>query len=117
MKQKLKVKGREFKLDADGEVVEAQGAVDEQAATVDSLSAKLQAAEEAADLIPNGATIGFSGFTPAGSAKAIPKALAARAERDKDPIAKAPAASATISQLPPIQRPGLLSRFEFLGGI
>ena len=47
MKQKLKVKGREFKLDADGEVVEAQGAVDEQAATVDSLSAKLQAAEEA----------------------------------------------------------------------
>jgi acetyl-CoA hydrolase len=38
-------------------------------------------AEEAADLIPNGATIGFSGFTPAGSAKAIPKALAERAKR------------------------------------
>jgi acetyl-CoA hydrolase len=30
-------------------------------------------AEEAAELIPNGATIGFSGFSPAGSAKAIPR--------------------------------------------
>jgi acetyl-CoA hydrolase len=39
-------------------------------------------AEEAAELIPNGATIGFSGFTPAGSAKAIPLALAARARRE-----------------------------------
>jgi acetyl-CoA hydrolase len=39
-------------------------------------------AEEAAELIPNGATIGFSGFSPAGSAKAIPKALAARAKRE-----------------------------------
>jgi acetyl-CoA hydrolase len=39
-------------------------------------------AEEAADLIPNGATIGFSGFTPAGAAKAIPKALAERAKRE-----------------------------------
>jgi len=36
-------------------------------------------AEEAASLIDHGQTIGFSGFTPAGSAKAIPKALAARA--------------------------------------
>ena len=39
-------------------------------------------AEEAADLIPNEATIGFSGFTPAGAAKAIPKALAERAKRE-----------------------------------
>jgi propionyl-CoA:succinyl-CoA transferase len=39
-------------------------------------------AEEAAELIPNGATIGFSGFSPAGSVKAIPKALAARAKRE-----------------------------------
>jgi acetyl-CoA hydrolase len=39
-------------------------------------------AEEAAALIPNGATIGFSGFSPAGSAKAIPRALAARAKRE-----------------------------------
>ena len=38
--------------------------------------------EEAAELIQHGATIGFSGFTPAGSAKAIPKALAARARRE-----------------------------------
>lgn len=35
--------------------------------------------EEAAAAIPNGATVGFSGFTPAGSAKAVPRALAARA--------------------------------------
>ena len=39
-------------------------------------------AEEAAELIPNRATIGFSGFSPAGSAKAIPKALAVRAKRE-----------------------------------
>lgn len=36
-------------------------------------------ADEAAALIPNGALVGFSGFTPAGSAKAVPRALAARA--------------------------------------
>src|SRR5689334_7524581 len=39
-------------------------------------------AEEAAALIPHGATIGFSGFTPAGSAKAVPKALAEKAKRE-----------------------------------
>lgn len=38
-------------------------------------------AEEAAAMIPHGATIGFSGFTPAGAAKAVPRALAARARR------------------------------------
>ncbi len=38
--------------------------------------------EEAAALIQNGQTIGFSGFTPAGAAKAIPKALAVRAEAE-----------------------------------
>lgn len=36
-------------------------------------------AEEAADMISHGATIGFSGFTPAGAAKEIPKALARKA--------------------------------------
>lgn len=36
-------------------------------------------AEEAAALIAHGSTIGFSGFTPAGAAKAVPTALAARA--------------------------------------
>ena len=36
-------------------------------------------AEEVAALIPDGATVAFSGFTPAGSAKAVPKAVAARA--------------------------------------
>lgn len=35
-------------------------------------------AEEAAELIGDGATVGFSGFTPAGAAKATPRALAAR---------------------------------------
>jgi acetyl-CoA hydrolase len=39
-------------------------------------------AQEAAELIPHGATIGFSGFSPAGAAKAIPRALAARARRE-----------------------------------
>ncbi|MDR3621298.1 MAG: succinate CoA transferase [Paludisphaera borealis] len=36
-------------------------------------------AEEAAELIPNGAMVGVSGFTPAGSPKAVPSALAKRA--------------------------------------
>ena len=38
--------------------------------------------EEAAALIQNGETIGFSGFTPAGSPKAIPRALAERAKAE-----------------------------------
>ncbi len=37
-------------------------------------------AEEAAAKIFDGATVGFSGFTPAGAAKAVPRALAARAK-------------------------------------
>jgi acetyl-CoA hydrolase len=41
-------------------------------------------AYEAADLIPHGTTVGFSGFTPAGAAKAIPRALAARARREHE---------------------------------
>jgi succinate CoA transferase len=36
--------------------------------------------EEAAELIPHGAMVGVSGFTPAGSPKAVPRALAARAK-------------------------------------
>lgn len=36
-------------------------------------------AEEAAAMIPDGAMLGFSGFTPAGAAKAVPTALADRA--------------------------------------
>ncbi len=36
-------------------------------------------AEEAVAHIPNGATVSFSGFSPAGAAKVIPRALAARA--------------------------------------
>ncbi len=38
--------------------------------------------EQAASLIQDQNTIGFSGFTPAGAAKAIPKALAARAKAE-----------------------------------
>jgi acetyl-CoA hydrolase len=37
-------------------------------------------AEEAASLIQHGQTVGFSGFTPAGAPKAIPLAIAQRAE-------------------------------------
>jgi succinate CoA transferase len=36
-------------------------------------------ASEAAELIPHGAMVGVSGFTPAGAPKAVPRALAARA--------------------------------------
>lgn len=36
-------------------------------------------ADEAAALIPDGALVAFSGFTPAGAAKAVPRALAKRA--------------------------------------
>src|SRR5688572_21572847 len=36
--------------------------------------------DEAAAMIFDGATVGFSGFTPAGAAKAVPRALAARAK-------------------------------------
>ena len=50
MKKTIKVKGREFKLDADDEAKAAQDAVDglaEQAAAADSLGAKLEAAQTA----------------------------------------------------------------------
>src|SRR5215470_3175244 len=39
-------------------------------------------ATEAASLIEHGQTVGFSGFTPAGAAKAIPLAIAERAEAE-----------------------------------
>jgi propionyl-CoA:succinyl-CoA transferase len=39
-------------------------------------------AEDAAAMVANGQTIGFSAFTPAGSAKAVPAALAARAKAE-----------------------------------
>jgi succinate CoA transferase len=41
-------------------------------------------AEESASLIPHGATVAFSGFTPAGSAKDVPRALADRARQLHD---------------------------------
>lgn len=47
-----------------------------------SLPFPILTAEEAAGLIEHGSTIGFSGFTPAGAAKAIPFALAEKARRE-----------------------------------
>src|SRR5262249_56185227 len=44
----------------------------------------LLTAEEAAELIVHGSTVAFSGFTPAGAAKDVPRALAARARRLHD---------------------------------
>jgi acetyl-CoA hydrolase len=41
-------------------------------------------AEEAAELIQNGQRIGFSGFTAAGAAKAVPAALAKKARREHE---------------------------------
>src|SRR6516165_11832054 len=41
-------------------------------------------AEEAAEFIDHGSTIGFSGFTAAGSPKAIPRAIAAKARREHE---------------------------------
>ena len=41
----------------------------------------LLSAEEAAELIPNGSTLGIGGFTPPGCPIAVPKALAERANR------------------------------------
>ncbi len=40
--------------------------------------------EEAAQHVENGDTIGFSGFTPAGAAKVIPGAIAAKARREHE---------------------------------
>ncbi|MHB8302146.1 MAG: succinate CoA transferase [Acidobacteriaceae bacterium] len=47
-----------------------------------SLPYPILAAEDAAALIQNGEAIGFSGFTPAGAAKAVPRALAERAKAE-----------------------------------
>jgi acetyl-CoA hydrolase len=46
----------------------------------DKLTFPVLSADEAAALIPHDAMVGFSGFTPAGAAKAVPRALAARAK-------------------------------------
>ncbi|MCC7153817.1 MAG: succinate CoA transferase [Bryobacterales bacterium] len=47
-----------------------------------SLPFPVLTAEEAASLIQDGQTVGFSGFTPAGAAKAIPRAIARKAEAE-----------------------------------
>ncbi len=48
------------------------------------LAAKIVSAADAAALIPHGATIGMSGFTGAGYPKAVPLALAERAEAEHE---------------------------------
>jgi succinyl-CoA:acetate CoA-transferase len=47
------------------------------------LKAKVMSAEEAAELIPNGAILGMSGFTGAGYPKAVPIALSKRAIEER----------------------------------
>ena len=49
-----------------------------------SLPFPILSAEEAAELIQDGQNIGFSGFTAAGAAKAVPAALAKRARREHE---------------------------------
>jgi len=49
-----------------------------------SHSFPILSAEEAAELIQNGQSIGFSGFTAAGAAKAVPAALAKKARREHE---------------------------------
>ncbi len=46
------------------------------------MSLKFITAEEAAGYIKNGDVIGFSGFTPAGAAKAVPTAIAEKAKKE-----------------------------------
>ncbi|TWH64886.1 succinyl-CoA:acetate CoA-transferase [Azomonas agilis] len=47
-----------------------------------SLQSKIKSAEEAASLIKDGMTVGMSGFTRAGEAKAVPLALVERAKKE-----------------------------------
>lgn len=47
----------------------------------DKYLSKVMTADEAAQLVKDGMTIGMSGFTPAGHAKAVPLAIAKRAEQ------------------------------------
>ncbi len=48
------------------------------------MSYKFISAEEAAQLINNGDIVSFSGFTPAGAAKAVPTAIAERARKEHE---------------------------------
>lgn len=48
------------------------------------MSLKFITAEEAASIVRNGDRIGFSGFTPAGAPKIVPKAIAAKAIKEHE---------------------------------
>lgn len=52
----------------------------------ESLQTKIVTAEEAAEWIQDGMTVGLSGFTRAGDAKVVPVALAQRAKREGKPF-------------------------------
>ncbi|WP_213781266.1 acetyl-CoA hydrolase/transferase family protein [Caballeronia sp. dw_276] len=52
-----------------------------------SLLGKIMSSDEAAQLIHDGMIVGASGFTRAGDAKAVPAALAQRAQREGKPLA------------------------------
>src|SRR3974390_2832082 len=49
-----------------------------------SLPFPILTGEEAAEFIDHGSTVGFSGFTAAGCAKAIPRAMATKARREHE---------------------------------
>lgn len=53
---------------------------------MDSLRARVMTADEASEFIQSGMTVGISGFTRAGDAKAVPMALAERSQKLSAPI-------------------------------
>ncbi|MZP28387.1 succinate CoA transferase [Heliobacterium undosum] len=52
----------------------------------ESFKERIVSAEQAAMLIEDGMTLGFSGFTPAGDAKAVPVALVERVKKEGNPF-------------------------------
>ncbi|MDJ0389424.1 succinate CoA transferase [Roseomonas sp. E05] len=76
----------------------------------DSLASRLMSAEEAAQLIRPGAVVGLSGFTRAGDAKAVPAALARRAEKEELRLTLATGASLGHGTDGALARSGALAR-------
>lgn len=75
-----------------------------------SLANKIVSAEEAAGLIRDGMTIGMSGFTKSGDAKALPKALAERASRERFKISLLTGASVSDEIDSTLTKAGVISR-------
>ncbi|MCC8116985.1 MAG: propionyl-CoA--succinate CoA transferase, partial [Planctomycetes bacterium] len=57
--------------------------IDHSRISCETLKAKVMSAEEAAELIKPGTTIGASGFTGSGYPKAVPAALAAKMKKEQ----------------------------------